>query len=110
MYLNFKHFLCIVIVTFPMVFSVDAASDSEELEQTKIYLQNMKIVADFYNSDVDPDNWSYTTQNKYCSAASETVSSGLYVLKEVSFLSREEKHAIKNNSAYALGLLKEHCE
>ena len=83
----------------------------EELEQAEIYLQNVKIVADFYNnSDVDPDNWSYTTQNKYCSAASKTFSSGMNILTGDRYLTHEEKHVIKTNSAYALGLQQDYCE
>ena len=82
----------------------------EKLEQADIYYQNAKIVADFYNGDVDPDYWSYITQSKYCSAASETVSSGIYLLVKVRYFSDEEKHAIKNNSAYALSLTNKYCE
>ena len=122
MYLNFKQSVCTISLVFLMAFSVSAAPGSEyknlaqaalqeEQEQTNIYLKNIKIFADFFtNSDVDPDTWNYSTQNKYCSAASEVFSSGTSILVKGKNLSPEEKYGITNNVAYALGFLEKHCE
>jgi len=82
----------------------------EELEQNEIYTRNIDIVADIYNGDVDPDNWSYTTQNKYCSAVSKAFVSGLNMVTDGSYLSHAEKRAIKINAVDLLSLQKRYCE